>query len=225
VNVRSDSSTSEGKNQVNEEYLPKKRIRLLVAYNVLLAILVSAALLLVVAFAPYPKSQAGQSMSLANVETALFPTIVITALFTMLIAGALGGTLCNLRGLFKQIERNKGRFPAKFEVPFYIRPLTGTVTGLFTFFLSNLINSSLSNASDLGWQSLEGRLPYIAMALLAGFAAQEFMERLKEVAKTLFSENTRNEVIPQMESLATLHNAGALTDDEFMAAKAKLLEK
>lgn len=74
----------------------------------------------------------------------------------------------------------------------YLRPLTGAITGLVVFFVGNLLVTSLSiDATQKGWETLEGRLPYVAIAILAGYAAPEFMHRLKEVAKTMFSETDR----------------------------------
>jgi hypothetical protein len=37
--------------------------------------------------------------------------------------------------------------------------------------------------------------PYIGIAFIAGFASQEFMERLKETAKTLFGVPTQDDVV------------------------------
>lgn len=199
--------------------LAGQRLRRLVAYNIVLAVLSAVLLLLLVTLAPYTSAQ--------NTPDDLTPVILITALLTMLAAGAAGGTLCNLRGLFKHIDRHGGRFPLRLELPFYIRPLTGSLTGLFTFFVGSLVVSSLSvDAASLAWASLPGRIPYIAVALLAGFAAQEFMQRLKEVAKTLFSQETEQpeaDAVGGLERLAALRQAGALSDEEFQAAKARLL--
>ena len=39
---------------------------------------------------------------------------------------------------------------------------------------------------------MTGRLPYIAVAILAGYASPEFMYRLKEIAKTVFSYENKN---------------------------------
>jgi hypothetical protein len=61
------------------------------------------------------------------------------------------------------------------------------MTGLFAFFVGHLFVTSLSEGPANSWLYLEGRLPYIGLAIVAGFAAQEFMERLKEVARTLFN--------------------------------------
>ena len=113
-------------------------------------------------------------------------------LCTVMVAGFLGGTLCNLSGLFTQILDNDGGFPIELEIPFYIRPWTGLITGLLAFFVGHLLATSLAvNPETDSWETLQGRWPFIAIAILAGFAAQEFIERLKETARTVFSERHR----------------------------------
>jgi hypothetical protein len=59
--------------------------------------------------------------------------------------------------------------------------------------VSSLSEASLAEPSSFAWRYLDGRIPYIGLALLSGFAAQEFMERLKEVAKTLFGIDDRRD--------------------------------
>jgi hypothetical protein len=182
--VRREVSSRKDKSQEDSSRsLGAKRQYALVITNVFLAAVFSAVLLLFVTeFAVYLPRQAD------NVDLEQMKSVLMNTLLTMLVAGAAGGSLCNLRGFFTLIGRD-GYFRRKLEVPYYIRPFTGAVTGLFTFFLGNLLVSSLSidPANDQSWATLPGRLPYIAIALLAGFAAQEFTDRLKEVAKTVFS--------------------------------------
>lgn len=189
----------------DELFLEAKQTNLLVAYNIVFAILFAAALIFLVI-------QQRFSALLATLTTAL-------------VAGTLGGTLCNLRGLFTHLQEKGGRFPIRLKIPFYIRPLTGAVTGLFTFFVGNLLVTSLSvDAAARGWESLEGRLPYIAIAILAGFAAQEFMERLKALARTLFSERAREDRYAELEKLSALHKDGVIDEEEFKAKKEKVLK-
>lgn len=188
-----------------ELFLKPKQTTLLVAYNIVLAILFAAALILLVI-------QQNLSALLATLTTAM-------------VAGTLGGTLCNLRGLFTHIQEKGGRFPIRLKIPFYIRPLTGAVTGLFTFFVGNLLVTSLAvDAATRGWKSLEGRLPYIALAILAGFAAQEFMERLKALARTLFSERASEDRYSELEKLSALYKDGVIDEDEFKDEKEKVLK-
>lgn len=91
--------------------------------------------------------------------------------------------------LFKLLKENRKNLSS---LGLYLRPLKGAVAGLLTFFVGNLLVTSLSiDAAHKGWETLHGRLPYIAIAILAGYAAPEFMHRLKEVARTMFSETNR----------------------------------
>lgn len=190
------------------------RTWMLVLYNLMLATFLSWRLIIMVAGAPEgpkvlsvnPTSPTASTPSGTNTagpasnrtegptprqDDPLGPALIST-LLTMAVAGAAGGTLCNLRGLFRWISV-QGDFPRRFEAPFYVRPFTGAMTGLFVFFVGHLLVTSLSQQSTVHWRYLEGRLPYVGLAIIAGFAAQEFMQRLKEVAKTLFSESRPND--------------------------------
>jgi hypothetical protein len=164
-------------------------MKVFVTINICLAIAFTSALIFFVTWwgRYLPTSEAVSP----SIDPDQLKSLLSFTLVTMLFAGATGGTLCNLRGLFKY--GRDGEFPTNLQAPFYIRPFTGAVAGVFIFFVGNLLTSALSiQASNLTWASLPGRLPYIALALLAGFASQEFTERLKEVAKTSFSPNTQN---------------------------------
>jgi hypothetical protein len=144
---------------------------------------------------PTSTSEANLSIPSASNDTAppLQPLdVLLPTLLTMLCAGGAGGTLCNLRGIFKYY-RDEDEFPLELVVPFIIRPFMGSIAGVLIFFLGNFFNSALSDVSPQSWATLPGRLPYIGLALLAGFGSQEFMQRLKEIAKTTFSEDKEQE--------------------------------
>jgi hypothetical protein len=100
-----------------------------ILYNIGSAISYSAALILLVAWAPYLEA----SSSTSKIPLAQLPLILLYTLATIAVAGAAGGVLCNLRDIFKH-NAEEGMFPARFEVPFYVRPFTGAASGLFTFF-------------------------------------------------------------------------------------------
>ncbi|MEJ2535697.1 MAG: hypothetical protein P8048_01330 [Calditrichia bacterium] len=58
---------------------------------------------------------------------------------------------------------------------------------MFFILLGGALSLNLgSNTNTSGWMTFSGRMPYIAIAILSGYASQEFMQKLKEVAKTLF---------------------------------------
>lgn len=163
-----------------ESYLQVEQLSRLVAYNVLLTVIFAPVLIFLIVQQSLPA--------------------LLTTLITVLVAGTLGGTLCNLRGLFTHPQMEDGQFPARLKIPFYIRPVTGSLTGLFTFCMGSLLVTSLSlDSATQGWVTLEGRLPYIAIAILSGFASQEFMERLRLVASTLFAETEAEERFSKLE--------------------------
>jgi hypothetical protein len=47
------------------------------------------------------------------------------------------------------------------------------------------LNSGTPNVAS--WQSQAGRMPFLALSLLAGYGSQEFMMKLKDLAETLFA--------------------------------------
>lgn len=122
------------------------------------------------------------------------PGVVMYVLWAITLAGGLGAALSNLRGLY-EYHRDLNYFPAYLEMPFYLRPLSGMLCGLFTFFVSNFFAGALAQQSAGAWQTVQGSFPFIGIAFLAGFAAQEFMERLKETAKALFGVTTQTPVV------------------------------
>ncbi len=116
------------------------------------------------------------------------------AIFTLCIGiiiffGSLGGCLYNFRGLIKHTKANT--FDSAYEYSYRWRPLAGAICGLISFFL--LIGgvftftgatSSTPSIESLG--TVMGRMPYVAVAILAGYSSDEFMAKLKDVASVLF---------------------------------------
>lgn len=181
--------------QANKEMKPKiegRRRNALIAFNILLALVTAIGLVAMIALGPYHRPSSDGPLALSRINASQLRSLILSTLITMILAGSAGGTLCNLRGLFKHIRDGKdGSFPESLEAPFYVRPFTGAVTGLFSFFVASFFATSLTiEASSLSWVTLTGRFPFIAIAILAGFAAQEFMQKLKELAKNVFSHST-----------------------------------
>lgn len=110
---------------------------------------------------------------------------LLDVLLAMCISGLLGGVLANLRGVF-EFYREINKFPDKLFIPYLIRPLTAILSGLFVFFLANTIVSSTSVSNSSHYIPYKGLITFMGMAILAGFASQEFTERLKSAASTLF---------------------------------------
>jgi hypothetical protein len=165
---------------VPEGNLNRHELWILIAFNIVLAAIFAITLTYVVSQVPVSYAELAKTPSMRH---ALIRTIVILSL-----AGALGGILCNLRGIYRNLNEN-GVLPRKDQVPFYLRPFLGALNGVFVFFLGHLIVSALADPGKFIWMQLKGVLPYIGIALLAGFAVQEFLQKLKEVASTVFSRS------------------------------------
>jgi hypothetical protein len=125
--------------------------------------------------------------------------VIIWAMATFFFAGGLGGITCNLRGIFEYYYE-KEFLPDSYIEPYCVRPWMGAGCGLITFFLLSFLNSALSNTNSEAWTTFSGRVPYIGLAILAGFGSHEFMERVKEIVKTTFSSNASG---PQTEVSTT----------------------
>ncbi len=106
-------------------------------------------------------------------------------LVVMFLAGMLGGVLANLRGVFEFYREEKG-FPNHLFIPYLIRPLTAAISGLLIFFISHLIISSTAPSYDNEHITFKGMVSFMSLAIISGFASQEFTERLKAAASTLF---------------------------------------
>ncbi len=112
--------------------------------------------------------------------------IMLCVLLLMLFSGVLGGSLSNLRGFFYHYLYD-GFFPKAKEIPYYVRPIMGALTGLFMFFVGSFFNSTMSYNSNIPlWVTMTGSIPSLAFAFLAGFASLELMSRLKQIAESLF---------------------------------------
>jgi len=179
----------------DEPVLSQRRSMVLAFANVALGAALAATLVYMIVKAPFaPSGGTTDELSLVSairVNNGGLRQALIDTLLTMIVAGGAGATLCNLRGLFRWMSTRGGRFPVALETPFIIRPVTGGLTGLVVFFAGNLVVSALDDHTHIGWLYFQGRLPYVGFALLAGFASQEFMQRLKEVAKTAFGPGGR----------------------------------
>ena len=141
----------------------------------------------------------------------------------MLIAGGLGGILCNLRGFFMHYRDNEF-FPKHLEIPYYVRPFMGAGAGLFVYFVSNFLITSITTeylATNIPFQ---GMVSFIALAILAGFGSLEFFQRLKETALTLFGQKLEKDRWQKIEDLYGLMKKGVITEEEFKAEKKELLD-
>jgi hypothetical protein len=153
-------------------------------FNLGLTFLFSLALIYLVSSSPYCVSETFCKLDFS---------MIFYAMLTFFCAGGLGGAVCNLRGFF-EYHTEKGYLPSSFFVPYCVRPWMGAGSGLIVFFVLSFLNTALSNSNGLAWTTLSGRIPYIGLALLAGFGSPEFMERLKETAKAAFSNSSQQQL-------------------------------
>jgi hypothetical protein len=152
-------------------------------------------------------------------------------LFTLL-AGALGGVLCNLRGIFKYSMEDPILLE-KMLLSYYVRPFMGAICGIFTYFVANLLITSLSVQPPVAEGIVFSNfIAAVGLAMIAGFGSYEFMNRLKETARTLFggtlpkTETERQkELIDQLNSLYTLKTNNVISEDDYNALKEKILTK
>lgn len=109
----------------------------------------------------------------------------IDVLKLMLLAGGLGGILCNFRGLFFH-WRDEHCLSVELEISYCLRAVTGALCGLIVYFVASLLVVSITVEQTVDNIKFQGMVSCIALALLAGFASQEFTEKLKATAITLF---------------------------------------
>lgn len=165
---------------VRTPLLPAPRRRNVVLYSVALALLSAVGLALLIAYAWYLPPDG----SLTALSPDLQRYALVNTLMTMLVAGAAGGALSNLRE-FLRLGRHHDGVPLRLEVPLYLRPLSGAVMGVVVFFLLQFFVAVLSvGGTTQGWALLHGRLAYVAVALVVGFGVRD-LERVRDVAASL----------------------------------------
>ncbi len=165
---------------VAEPVLPAVRRRNVVLFSVGIALTSTLGLAFLISYAWY--LQPGQSLS--GLSEQLQRYALINTLLTMLVAGAAGGALSNLRE-FLRLGRSQDGVPVRFEVPLYLRPLSGGVMGVLVFFLVQFFVAVLSvGGTTQGWALLHGRLAYVAVALVVGFGVRD-LERARDIAASL----------------------------------------
>ncbi len=165
-----------------EPVLPAGRRRKVVIYSAGLAFASTVALTLLISYAWYLQPD----QSLTGLSEQLQRYALINTLMTMLVAGAAGGALANLRE-FLLLGRRQNGVPVRLEVPLYLRPLSSAVMGVLIFFLLQFFVAVLSvGGTTQGWALLHGRLAYVAVALVVGFGVRD-LERARDVAATLIA--------------------------------------
>ena len=122
------------------------------------------------------------------------PELFLYTCAMMICCGTIGGSLYDIRGLIKHSTHND--FDPLCTLSYLLRPIAGGLSSLVAFFLLLVGALGFSYNHDpvggAGWTTFEGRLPYLAVAFLAGYSSQVFMLKLKEIADATFSSHERD---------------------------------
>lgn len=145
-------------------------------------------------------------------------------LVLMLIAGALGGILCNLRGIFVYY-RDEGELPRDLHVPYLVRPFTGAICGVFIYFVASFVITSVTLTPMVEGIGFQGLVTYVGFAILSGFGSQEFMERLKAVVVTFFGERANEVMVQRLRQVYHLREKGVINDAEFEKLKDQVISE
>lgn len=110
------------------------------------------------------------------------------------LSGALGGCLYSLRGLIEHSSKND--FSTDYNYWYYLLPLAGGICGIIVLFLllGGALTLTVTGPQGQTLRSITGVVlaPYIALALLAGFASRVFMLKMKDLADSLFALSTKD---------------------------------
>lgn len=179
-NAEAVNASEDGTDQDDDLLQPNQR---LVWYTLILAVFSSIAFVRLIMLTP--STDGGESA-----DTELLAAIFIMNVAIMFFAGAVGGSLYNVRGLIKHSGDND--FNPHYNLTYYLAPFAGGISGVIVFvlLLGGALTLSLTPVNENvspGWTTLIGRMPYIAFALLAGYSSREFMLKAKDVAVTLFT--------------------------------------
>jgi len=165
-----------------EEGKPSKKV---VLYVITLTALSLAVFVALIALAP---ALPAEGLS-GSVTAPSFRHVAVLTMVFMFVAGVLGGCLYSLRGLTKHTSAND--YSPSYDLSYYLRPISSGICGLMVFFLllggALTLNIGNSGTSGLSWLTFAGRMPYIALSLLAGYGSHEFMMKLKDVAQSVFA--------------------------------------
>ena len=114
--------------------------------------------------------------------------VFISTAAMMALCGVLGGCLYDIRALIKHSMQQD--YEQRFNLSYILRPIAGSLTGLIAFFL--LLGGALTFTTHgitdgAGWSTFSGRMPYLAVGILAGYSSQVFMMKLKDVSDAIFA--------------------------------------
>ena len=119
--------------------------------------------------------------------------VFILTLGVMSAGGALGGCLYSFRGLTKHSA--DADYAESYNLSYCLSPVAGGISGVMVFFLllGGAMTLNLGAGSSRSWATFSGRMPYIALAILAGYGSHEFMLKLKDLAESLFALSRKSQ--------------------------------
>ncbi len=180
LNLKKPESKPEMKNKPADGQPPK----FIAVYTISLFICTACVMAVLIYFIPH-KTNIGDLG--AFIQTDGRRIFIFTALM-MACCGVLGGCLYDIRGLIKHSINED--FEQRYSLSYVLRPIAGSLTGLIAFFL--LLGGALTfTTNDISkgaaWATFAGRMPYLAVGLLAGYSSQVFMLKLKDIADAIFA--------------------------------------
>lgn len=96
--------------------------------------------------------------------------------------GGIGGTTYSIYGLYKHTA--KGDFDRNYIYWYVFRSLLGAVLGLVSYFL--IQGGLFAFAQDASKDAFQAKAMLAGTAFLAGFSTNQFVDKLKELSKTLW---------------------------------------
>ena len=180
LNLKKSKSNAEAKKKTADGQPPK----FIVVYVIALFVGIACVMAVLIYFIPH-KTNLGDLGPFIKAEGR---RIFIFTAAMMAGCGVLGGCLYDIRGLIKHSINED--FEQRYTLSYILRPIAGSLTGLIAFFL--LLGGALTfTAHDItkgaGWTTFAGRMPYLAVGLLAGYSSQVFMMKLKDIADAIFA--------------------------------------
>lgn len=182
--LRPPESPPEEPAQEKPATLSNRRTMALVMVNAVLATVLGIGLVAMLVLA---RERSQEAAAPASALPFLSQELLLDALLTFVVAGAVGACLANLGGLFRHSRETDG-LPVRLEGFYYLRPLVGALTALLAFFVTSTAVFAFSGGTaGESWTPLPGRMAYVALSLFLGFGAYEALDRLREVLRALFS--------------------------------------
>ncbi len=109
----------------------------------------------------------------------------------MLFAGAVGACISNIR---KMVKYSKD-FDVDCCIWYYLNPLQGAVCGMIVvvLLLGGVLTLSQPQTNADVWNGTGPVMPFVAFAILAGYACNKFTRKLSDLADSAFAVTAANQ--------------------------------